>query len=42
MFFDPSSSSRGELQFLSNKVGVYKDMIDLNRGNLTTIAWDWK
>lgn len=42
MFFEPSSSSRGELLFLNNKVGVYKDMIDLNRGNLTTIAWDWK
>lgn len=42
MFFDPSSSSRGELLSLSNKVGVYKDMIDLNRGNLTTIAWEWK
>jgi hypothetical protein len=42
MFFEPSSSNRGELLFLNNKVGVYKDMIDLNRGNLTTIAWDWK
>ena len=42
MLFEPSSSSRGELLFLNNKVGVYKDMIDLNKGNLTTIAWDWK
>src|SRR5918993_761147 len=42
MFFDPSSSNRGELLFLNNKVGIYKDMIDLNRGNLTTIAWEWK
>ena len=42
MFFEPSSSSRGELLFLNNKVGIYKDMIDLNRGYLTTMAWDWK
>jgi hypothetical protein len=42
MFFDPSSSNRGELLFLNNKVGIYKDMIDLNRGNLITIAWEWK
>ena len=42
MLFEPSSTSRGELLFLNNKVGVYKDMIDFNRGNLTTIAWDWK
>ena len=42
MFFDTSSSNRGELLFLNNKVGIYKDMIDLNRGNLTTIAWEWK
>jgi hypothetical protein len=45
MFFNKSSSSSSsgeELSFLSNKVAIYKDIIDLSRGNLTTIAWEWK
>ena len=41
MFFNVSSTIRGELSFLNNKVGVYKDMLDRDRLNLTTIAWDW-
>jgi hypothetical protein len=41
MFFNVSSTAGGELSFLNNKVGVYKDMIDRNRLNLTTIAWEW-
>jgi hypothetical protein len=40
MLFNTSSSSRGELSFLNNTVAVYKDMIALRRGNLTTIAWE--
>ena len=41
MFFNVSSTSGGELSFLNNKVGVYKDMLDRDRLNLTTIAWNW-
>ena len=40
MLFNTSSSSRGELSFLNNTVAIYKDMIALRRGNLTTIAWE--
>ena len=42
MIFNASSSKGGELSFLNNMVAAYKDMIDLRRGNLTTIAWKWK
>ena len=42
MFFNASSSKGGELSFLNKTVAAYKDMIDLRRGNLTTIAWEWK
>ena len=42
MIFNASSSTSGELSFLNNTVAAYKDMIDLRRGNLTTIAWEWK
>jgi hypothetical protein len=42
MIFTASSSTDGELSFLNNTVAAYKDMIDLRRGNLTTIAWEWK
>jgi hypothetical protein len=42
MIFNSSSSTGGELSFLNNTVAAYKDMIDLRRGNLTTIAWEWK
>ena len=41
MIFNTSSKG-GELSFLNNTVAAYKDMIDLRRGNLTTIAWEWK
>jgi hypothetical protein len=37
-----TSSKGGKLSFLNNTVAAYKDMIDLRRGNLTTIAWEWK
>ena len=42
MIFNASSSEGGELSFLNNTVAAYKDMLDLGRGNLTTIAWEWK
>ena len=42
MIFNASSAKGGELSFLNNTVAAYKDMIDLRRGNLTTIAWEWK
>jgi hypothetical protein len=42
MIFNASSATGGELSFLNNTVAAYKDMIDLRRGNLTTIAWEWK
>ena len=43
MIFNASSSSKGgELSFLNKTVAPYKDIIDLRRGNLTTIAWEWK
>jgi hypothetical protein len=42
MIFNALSSTGGELSFLNNTVAAYKDMIDLRRGNLTTIAWEWK
>ncbi len=42
MIFNTSSSKGGELSFLNNTVAAYKDMIDLRRGNLTTITWKWK
>jgi hypothetical protein len=42
MIFNASSSKGGELSFLNNTVAVYKDILDLRRGNLTTIAWEWK
>jgi hypothetical protein len=42
MIFNASSSKDGELSFLNKTVAAYKDIIDLRRGNLTTIAWEWK
>ncbi len=42
MIFNTPSSKGGELSFLNNTVAAYKDTIDLRRGNLTTIAWEWK
>ncbi len=36
------TNSTGELASLNNTVAVYKDKIDERRGNLTTIAWEWK
>ena len=41
MFFNNSSAKGGELSFLNNKVGIYKDLLDRDRLNLTTIAWEW-
>jgi hypothetical protein len=41
MFFNVSSSDGGELSFLNNKVGIYKDTLYRNRLNLTTIVWGW-
>ena len=41
MFFNNSSAKGGELSFLNNKVAVYKDLLDSDRLNLTTIAWEW-
>jgi hypothetical protein len=41
MFFDESSTKGGELSFLNNKVGIYKDTLDRDKLNLTTIAWEW-
>jgi hypothetical protein len=37
-----TNSTTGELAALNNTVAVYKDKIDERRGNLTTIAWEWK
>jgi hypothetical protein len=36
------TNSTGELAALNNTVAIYKDKIDERRGNLTTIAWEWK
>ena len=41
MFFNTSSVNDGKLSFLNNKVAVYKDLLDRDMLNLTTIAWDW-
>ncbi|MDQ3835872.1 MAG: hypothetical protein M3270_02910 [Thermoproteota archaeon] len=41
MFFTTNSTT-GELASLNNTAAVYKDKIDERRGNLTTIAWEWK
>jgi hypothetical protein len=41
IFFTTNTTS-GELASLNNTVYVYKDKIDERRGNLTTIAWEWK
>ncbi|MDQ3853953.1 MAG: hypothetical protein M3299_14095 [Thermoproteota archaeon] len=41
MFFTTNSTT-GELASLNNTVAVYKDKIDERRGNLTTVAWEWK
>jgi hypothetical protein len=37
-----TNSTTGELAPLNNTAYVYKDKIDERRGNLTTIAWEWK
>jgi hypothetical protein len=41
MFFNTSSINDGKLSFLNNKVGIYKDLLDRDMLNLTTIAWEW-
>ena len=42
IIFFTTNSTTGELASLNNTVYVYKDKIDERRGNLTTIAWEWK
>ena len=37
-----TNSTTGDLASLNNTVYVYKDKVDERRGNLTTIAWEWK
>ena len=41
MFFNTSSVNDGKLSFLNKKVGIYKDLLDRDMLNLTTIAWEW-
>jgi hypothetical protein len=41
MFFNTSSVNDGKLSFLNNKVGIYKDLLDRDMLNLTTVAWEW-
>jgi hypothetical protein len=41
MFFNTSSEEHGKLSFLNNKVAIYKDLLDRDTLNLTTIAWEW-
>lgn len=41
MFFNTSLVNDGRLSFLNNKVGIYKDLLDRDMLNLTTIAWEW-
>lgn len=41
MFFNTSSVIDGKLSFLNNRVGIYKDLLDRDMLNLTTIAWEW-
>jgi hypothetical protein len=41
MFFNTSSVKDGKLSFLNNQVGIYKDLLDRDMLNLTTIAWEW-
>jgi hypothetical protein len=41
MFFNTSSVNDGKLSLLNNKVGIYKDLLDRDMLNLTTIAWEW-
>ena len=33
--------AKGELSFLSNSIGIYKDIVDMN-GNGTFLMWHWK
>jgi hypothetical protein len=41
MFFNVSLIEEGQLSFLNNKIGIYKDLLDRDRLNLTTVAWGW-
>jgi hypothetical protein len=41
MFINTSSVKDGKLSFLNNNVGIYKDLLDRDMLNLTTIAWKW-
>jgi len=42
IIFFSTNSTTGEVASLNNTVAVYKDKIDERRGNVTTIAWEWK
>jgi hypothetical protein len=42
IIFFITNSTTGDLASLNNTVAVYKDKIDERRGNLTTLAWEWK
>ncbi|MDQ5876321.1 MAG: hypothetical protein M3288_05715 [Thermoproteota archaeon] len=42
VIFLTTNSTTGDLASLNNTVYVYKDKVDERRGNLTTIAWEWK
>ena len=41
MFFNTPSAKDGKLSFLNNKVAIYKDLLDRDMLNPTTIAWEW-
>ena len=42
VIFLTTNTTTGDLASLNNTVYVYKDKVDERRGNLTTIAWEWK
>ncbi len=42
IIFFITNSTTGDQASLNNTVAVYKDKIDERRGNLTTLAWEWK
>jgi hypothetical protein len=42
VIFLTTNSTTGDLASLNNTVYVYKDKVDERRGNLTTVAWEWK
>jgi hypothetical protein len=42
VIFLTTNSTTGDLASLNNTVYVYKDKVDERKGNLTTVAWEWK